>query len=108
MGTDRLEKQPDLLSVNGKSCPYVSNDHPPVCQQPPQTSCLKCPEYLDGLTDLLPWDVETMTENQKDLLVLYKKRDAWYDELDPIYAKVHSLDDPIQEALKRVRREQGR
>ena len=105
---DRLKEQPDLLSVPNKNCPYVSNDHPPVCQQPPQTSCLKCPEYLDGLCDLIPWDVETMTEDQKILLDLYKDRNDLYVGIDLSYKKVWAKTDAIQETLKRVRKEQGR
>ena len=105
---DRLKSQPDLLSVPNKNCPYVSNDHPPVCQQPPQTSCLKCPEYLDGLCDLIPWDVETMTEAQKKLKTDLAEREGYYAELDPIYEKIWAKTDEIQEDLREVRDEEGR
>lgn len=105
---ERLQSGTDLLSAPGENCPHMSNDHPTICTEKPQTPCRKCPEYLDGLCDLIPWDVEKITEAQKRLLDLYRKRDAWYNELDPIYAKIHSFDDPIQDALKEVREEQGR
>ena len=107
MPAARLKKIPDLLPVPNESCPYVSNDHPPVCQYK-GSSCLKCPIYLDGICDLIPWDKETMTDDEKTLIHLYKKRDAWYVELDPIYKKIHDLDDPINEYLEKVRRAQGR
>lgn len=102
----KRERGLDLLSTPNEFCPHVGNDHPPMCQQPPNTSCLKCPIRLDGMCNLIPWD--KMTEAMEILLALYKKRDAWYAELDPIYKKIHSYDDPIQKQLKVVREEQGR
>jgi len=108
MGTDRLNEQPDLLSTPNKSCPYVSNDHPPNCMQPPQTSCLKCPEYLDGLCDLIPWGKETMTEDQRILLQLYKKREDNYDVIGKYHRRNWNLEDAIQETLKRIRGAEGR
>lgn len=100
--------EPDLLSVPGNKCPYISNDHPKVCTEEPHTSCLKCPEYLDGLCDLIPWDKENMTDNQEKLLALYQERNELYASMDPIYRRIWALADEIGVALGEVRREQGR
>ena len=105
---ERLQSGADLLSVSGEWCPHVSNDHPPVCRQPSGTHCLKCPEYLDGLCDLIPWDEEKMTETQKRLKSHIREKEGYYTELDPIYAKIHAKEDEIQEDLKELRREEGR
>ena len=98
----------DPVPVLGRWCPYVSNDHPPVCQQDIIKSCRKCPEYLDGKTDLLPWDDDTMTEDQKTLLTLYKRRDKLYASMDAIYDEIRALADEINVVLKWVKKEQGR
>ena len=105
---ERLQTNPDLLSTPDKRCPYVSNDHPPVCQQPPNFSCTKCANYLDGLCDLIPWDKETMTENERILLLLYKKRDRLEAQIGTLYKVRFVYDDAVQVQLKKVREEQGR
>ena len=102
-----LSGGPDLIPVPGEFCPNVSSDHPPLCQYK-GSSCLKCDNYLDGICDLIPRDVEQMTEDEKDLFVLRKKRDAWYAEIDQIYERIHKLDAPINKLEAKVRKAQGR
>lgn len=94
-----------LSAVPGKWCSHINNDHPPVCQQ--IGDCLKCPEYLDGKTDI-PLDKKLMTENMKMLMLLRDKRDSWYAEVEPTYRKAHTYDDPIEEYESKVKEEQGR
>ena len=105
---ERLQSQPDLLSMPNEKCPYVSNDHPPICQQEYNFPCTKCPNYLDGLCDLIPWDKETMTENQGILKLLYKKRDEMEHEIGTLYKVRYVYDDAIYQQLIIVRKEQGR
>ena len=96
-----------LSALPGKWCSHIKNDHPPVCNQPLATNCRKCPEYLDGRTDI-PLTEELLTKNMDMLLYLRGKRDAWYAELEPIYSKAHQYDDPIEVYEGKVREEQGR
>lgn len=103
----KRKKQPDLLPNLGKSCHWVFNDHPPMCQYA-GNSCLKCDVYNDELCYLIPYDIGKMTEDEKTLYLLRKKRDALYVELDPIYKKIQALADPINEYLEKVRKARGR
>jgi len=96
-----------LSAMPGKWCSHIKNDHPPVCQQIGATNCRKCPEYLDGKTDI-PLSEELMTENMTMLLYLRNKRDSWYAELDSIYRRIHAYDNPIENFEGKVRKEQGR
>ncbi len=107
MGDDMAHVEERLSALPGEWCPHIKNDHPPICQQDGVKSCLKCPEYLDGKTDI-PLSEELMTENMKMLLILRDKRDSWYAEVDAGYRKVHSYDDPIANYERKVRQEQGR
>ena len=101
-----MKEQP--TAVGSGSCPRVSNDHPPMCQQPEGSSCFKCEHHLDGITDLLPWDEDIITKDQKTLLTLYKRRDKLYASMDAIYDEIKALADEINVVLKRVKKEQGR
>jgi len=104
---DRLKSQPDLLSVPNKNCPHVSNDHPPVCQQVAGFSCRKCPEHLDGITNI-PLEKHLKTANMRALQLIMKSMDKEYGEVDEHYHKIHMLAEAKQVALRRVREEQGR
>ena len=105
---ERLKKQLNHLSVPNESCPFVSNNHPPICQQPPMTSCLKCDEYLDGLCDLIPWDEEKMTDAQRRVLELRKRRDKLYFVQDLLYDEIHTVSDELDIALSELKQEEGR
>jgi len=95
-----MKKNP--VAVGYHKCSYVSNDHPPMCMHELGFDCFKCEQYIDGVTDLLPWD--NPTEDQKALKALYKERDDLYASMDPIYKKIHALVDPINVVLRRVRK----
>ena len=104
---NRLGKQLDLLSVPNQACPHVSNDHPPTCMQDNAFSCTRCPEYLDGITDI-SMDENLMTENMKWLKYFRNKRDSWDDIIAEGYRKRNTYLPVIEKYERLVREEQGR
>lgn len=98
----------EATPVPGRWCHWVSNsDHWPLCKGAADNSCLNCPRYLDGDTDLLPWS-EPWTEKQKSLKVISREIGKLYESMTPIYKKIWALADQKYILLGEVKRKQGR